>query len=52
MHILMFLVVFMICYIHNFKDSFRTEAIEKVTPVLVVLGIVVVLFSVLTCLIR
>lgn len=40
MYFLMFIVVFVVIYVQSFKDNFTKEHIDKVVPILALVGIV------------
>lgn len=48
MYVLLFLVILIVIYIRSFKDNFKPENLEKVTPVIAVAVTVVIAFFVLS----
>ena len=48
MYFILFLLIVITIYIASFKDSFRSENLEKITPVLSVVAVLVILIAVLS----
>lgn len=48
MYFLIFIVVTMIVYVKAFKEDFTEETVAKVSPVLILIGIVTLVLAVLT----
>ena len=50
MYFLIFIALFIIVYVSSFKDSFDKAKIDKVVPVLIIIGIISLLLTVVSSL--
>lgn len=48
MYFLFFIIVFTIVYIKSFKDNFTAETIDKVTPIILLVSLVVVALGIIS----
>lgn len=48
MYFLFFIIVFIIVYIKSFKDNFTAETIDKVTPIILLVSLVVVALGIIS----
>lgn len=52
MSLLMWLVILSIVYVMTFKDDFTKENIDKALPFLIVVSLIVLVFGILTSIVR